>query len=203
MDRLLYLCSAKHGKKLPTKLKLMNRKTAFLSLALLCTASFVACGSDDDPQPNTEPVEVRPTPGFIKGWTSATHVPPEGGRAFFANFHSPNEVASVTVSQTADAQLTLTYASDAWGTATFTGLAVTRQGDFFILPAGATTTITMQRGAYGGNGGGEYALTLLGGSISTQLNDAANLVMSAFMSESHGSYELTFHQGAYTAPIED
>ena len=183
MDRLLYLCSAKHGKKLPTKLKLMNRETAFLSLALLCTASFVACGSDDDPQPNTEPVEVRPTPGFIKGWTSATHVPPEGGHAFFANFHSPNEVASVTVSQTADAQLTLTYTSDAWGT--------------------ATTTITMQRGAFGGNGGGEYALTLLGGSISTQLNDAANLVMSAFMSESHGSYELTFHQGAYTAPIED
>lgn len=181
----------------------MNRKTAFLSLALLCTASFVACGSDDDPQPNTEPEDIRPIAGLIKGWTSATHVPPEGGRAYFADFHSPNEVASVSVSQTADAQLTLTYTSDAWGTATFTGLAVSRQGDFYILPAGATTTITMQRGAYGGNGGGEYALTLLGGSISTQLNEVADLVMSAYMNENHGSYELTFHPGTYIPPVEN
>ena len=180
----------------------MNRNSVFLSLALLCTASFVACGSDDDPQPGTEPVEIRPAAGAITGWTSATHVPSEGGRAYFTDFHSPNEVATVSVSQTADAQLSLTYTSDAWGKATFTALNVTRQGDLYILPAGATTTITMQRGAFGGNGGGEYALTLLSGSISTKF-DSADLVLSAFMSEHHGSYELTFHQGTYVAPIED
>jgi len=58
----------------------------------------------------------------------------------------------------------------------------------------------MERGAMGQQGGGEYELTLLQGSIQTDLT-APTLVMSAFMNPNHGSYELTFNEGDAPAPV--
>ena len=78
---------------------------------------------------------------------------------------------------------------------TFADMKVQEAKGRYILPDSVQTTIVMSRGAMGQQGGGgEYPLTLLQGSVSTDLKDVT-LVMSAFMIERHGSYELTFHPG--------
>ena len=123
------------------------------------------------------------------------------GRQFFVDFYSPNEAATVSVKKTGKNQLSLAYNSNTWGKATFESLEVQEANGRYILPTDAETTIVMERGAMGQQGGGgEYKLTLVEGSISTDLT-GLKLVMSAFMNANHGSYELTFHEGDAPAPV--
>lgn len=181
----------------------MNRKFAFIAFALLLATGFaVSCGDDDDDDPIVPgQIDNKPTEGALTGWTSATHVPPEGGRQFFVDFYSPNEAATVSVKKTGKNQLSLAYNSNTWGKATFESLEVQEANGRYILPTDAETTIVMERGAMGQQGGGgEYKLTLVEGSISTDLT-GLKLVMSAFMNANHGSYELTFHEGDAPAPV--
>lgn len=178
----------------------MNCKTAIMTLSLLLSAGFVTSCGDDEEEENGPGVEL-PTTGGITGWTSATHMPPEGGRQFFVDFHSPNETATVELTKVDDTHLTISYSSDAWGKAEFASLTMEKQDSLYVLPAGAKTTIVMERGAMGQQGGGgEYELTLVEGSVNVKLNHV-NLVMSAFMNERHGSYQLTFNEGEAPAPV--
>ena len=175
----------------------MNRKIAFLALALLIGASFVgSCGNDEEPQPNeNQPTDtITAATDSIIGWTSATHVPPQG-QQYFKDFYSPGEATVIKIKKDERGLLTLDYSSTAWGNATFANMKVQEAKGRYILPDSVQTTIVMSRGAMGQQGGGgEYPLTLLQGSVSTDLKDVT-LVMSAFMNERHGSYELTFHPG--------
>ena len=178
----------------------MNKKIAFMAMGLLLAVGFAtSCG--DDEKEEQKPEIVLPTEGAISGWTSATHVPPEGGRQYFADFHSPNETATINVTKDNSGRLTLKYSSDAWGKAEFSALEVKAQEGRYELPSNVKTTIVMERGAMGQQGGGgEYELTLLKGSIDTDLKHIS-LVMSAFMNPNHGSYELTFHEGEAPSPV--
>lgn len=178
----------------------MNKKIALMALGMLLTMGFAtSCG--DDEKDEQEPKVELPTQGAITGWTSATHVPPEGGRSYFQNFHSPGETATINVTKDTAGHLTLIYSSNAWGKAEFKALTVSEKDGRYILPADTKTTIVMERGAMGQQGGGgEYELTLLQGSIQTDLT-APTLVMSAFMNPNHGSYELTFNEGDAPAPV--
>ena len=203
----------------------MNKKIAFMVLSLLLSVGFASsCGDDEEPSPSqpTQPTTpqdstevtpvdttdvtpvdttvILPTSAYLEGWTSATHVPPEGGRQYFVDYHSTGEQATVELEKSETGLLTMRYASDAWGVAVFDSLEVQEADGRYILPAGTKTTIVMERGAMGQQGGGgEYELTLLEASISTELKELT-LVMSAFMNPNHGSYELTFHEGDLPEP---
>lgn len=178
----------------------MNKKTVFMTLSLLLGAAFVgSCGNDKDEQ---QPKVELHTEGAITGWTKATHIPPEGGRQFFVDFYSPGETATVNVSKDDAGRLTLSYSSTAWGNAEFKALEVKADKDGgYELPAGVKTTIVMEHGAMGQQGGGgEYELTLVKGNVDQELKNIS-LIMSAFMNPNHGSYELTFHEGDAPAPV--
>lgn len=177
----------------------MNWKVSVMTLSLMLGVGFLtSCGNDDE---NDEPEQELPSTGGVSGWTSATHVPPEGGRQYFVDFHSPNETATINISKVDKDHFTLSYSSDAWGEATFASLEVKEVEGRYVFPAGAKTTIVMQRGAMGQQGGGgEYELTLLEGSVDKELKHVS-LVMSAFMNENHGSYQLTFNEGDAPAPV--
>ncbi len=193
----------------------MNSRTPLIAVALLAAAAlYTGCDESDDPQPapNT-PADSTQAPAdsvafdsvTVVGWTSATHVPPEGERAYFTDFYSPGDTTTVTAVRR-DGIVSLTFSSSAWGTATFERLlpVASHVADTAILlPAGTQTVIQMSRGAFGSQGGGgEYELTLLSGSISADFTQV-QLVVSAFMNASHGSYELTFHEGEHEKPLAD
>lgn len=193
----------------------MNKKIAFMTLALMLGASFVgSCGGDEEPQPNeNQPADSTQNqsadstadspaivPGYFNGWTSATHVPSPGGNQYFKDFYSPGEATAVRIRKIQEGLLSLNYSSSAWGNANFAALQVQEANGRYIFPDSAQTTINMSRGPMGQPGvSHDYPLTLIQGSVSTDLKDVT-LVLRAFMSEQHGSYELTFHPGAAPDP---
>lgn len=186
-------------------------------LALLLGAGFVgSCGDDKDEtpepqQPGTEQQDDQSslpqswmTGGYIlvRGWTSATHVPPQGGQQFFKDYYAPGDSSTVTLKfdeKVEDGPATLIYSSSAWGVATFDSIAYktekTEDGERIILPDSLQSTIVMSRGAMGQQGGGGvYPITLLNSNFDPKTGEV-QIVMSAFMNERHGNYELTFHRG--------
>ena len=179
----------------------MKHQIALFVLALACTATVLtSCGKDDDElEPNKEQTDNQdPTTDnqgtglTVKGWTNATHVP-TSGRAYFENFHSLGETAEVKAELTKDGGMMVQYISTAWGSATFNveKAQLTESNGFYVLPQGLETDIVMTHGPMGGDGGGTYAITLLSCKVSTDFK-TVELVMSAFMSENHGSYKLEF-----------
>ena len=175
----------------------MKHQIALLAIAMTFSgATLCSCNNDDDElEPEIEqPQKEEPATKTIKGQTIATHVP-ASGRAYFEDYHAAGETAEVKAEFNKDEALVVTYTSTAWGTATFTidQDLINEANGMYILPKDLQTDIVMTHGPMGGDGGGTYKLTLLSGSIKTDFTQGS-LVMSAFMSESHGSYKLEFKQ---------
>jgi hypothetical protein len=191
----------------------MNKKIAFMTLALLIGASFVgSCGDDKDETPQPQQQEGKDSSYFVSwvsaeafnvpGWTSATHVPPQGGQQFFKDFYATGDSSTIEFNYDKDLNnglATLTYFSSVWGVAVFENIDFKieedEEGARYILPDSLQSTIVMNRGAMGQQGGGGvYPITLLKSSLNLKTGEIF-FVMSAFMNENHGSYELTFHRG--------
>lgn len=187
----------------------MNKKTFLLALALVCSAGFVAsCGDDDDdPKPNTEQKDDSSSPKasnsskIFNGYTTGTHIKPNGEIGFFKDYLADGEITVVTINLSEDTRKAkIVFTSSVWGNAIFENIPFVLEDDHYKAAESLKTIIHMTHGPMGNSGGGDYELTLLECSLDKDLKNPT-LKISSFMNESHGSYELTFHEGEAPTPV--
>ena len=108
----------------------MNKKTLLLALALMCGTGLVtSCGGDDDdPQPN-DTNDTNTTPqrtsvyGAYVGWSKAT--------VHGTTIKTPAEQIEIT--KVNDNTVNISYVSPTWGTATLSGVQMTKIDQGYTL----------------------------------------------------------------------
>ena len=152
-------------------------KKIFGMLAML-TLVFTAfsCSEDDDPAPAWESAV-----GEYTGWTSGV----------CAYFSQATDNEKVTLTKATDGTLTVTLASNTWGTSTFTGVTTTESSSAIALSGTGTATLGMP-----GSGSANTYDATLSGTISTD-KQTVNIVVTypAVM----GGTTITFQLGS--APV--
>jgi len=171
----------------------MKLTKLFPLLALLLGAiAFVACGDDEEQEPQNpgQASEAnKEVVGTYAGWTNL--------KTTYLDRNYANDTLTLALAD--DGTLVGTFTDATWGVATITGIQATDEnGDYQFELNGGEGSFVMNNPRQGGTQ--EFACKLESGLVSPKEKKAA-VVISAYMEVGHGDMTFTFQTGEM--PTED
>lgn len=116
-------------------MKSLKKTLSYLFMLAALVTSFAACSNDDDP----ETPAVNDISGTYNGYS-------EGKSTYFSGYMGTDE--TVTITAATDGTATVAYASNTWGSSSFSGITVTKGTDGYSL-----------------SGSGKFSMSGMGGTV--------------------------------------